>query len=232
MTFNANIPQAGDFLSVSQIDMLRNFNTMNSIFERDHTPLGEGLVEDRGKHVKLDLPSQAADPVTAANVQALYTKDTAGIPELYSRLENSGTVDQWTKNGRISPGLRLQAYVIFDSQGNILQNPDGSALSHNVTNITIPNALVGGINIYDDWIVNFTTAITTQYYFWTIGAFYGISPITIQPVYVVTAPWKFGTYANTVQTTSLRVSTKTILDVVTAAVQMTQIIQVQIFTVI
>jgi len=233
MSYNPNVPQTGDFISVSQVDFLQNFNALSSIFERNHNPLEDGMESERGKHFKVGFSEQSGDPTTSANVFSIYTKDNAGIPELYGREENDGTVYRWTKNGRLSPSLRLEAYVIFDIDGNILKNPNGEELKYNVSEITIPNPLFNGRNVRDDWIVVFENNISTDKYFWVIGAFYGIpgSPVFEQSLFTSTTPYKFGSYGDAVQTGQFRLMTKNINGLSTASQLITKVIQVQIFTV-
>jgi len=151
MSYNPAIPQPGDFISVSQVDILHNYNAIFNIFGRNHKSLDDGMESERGKHFKIGFSEQSSDPYTAASEMSLYTKNLSGVPELYARDESDGTVFRVTKAGRLSPAFRLEAYVIFDTDGNILKNPNDEELKYNVTEITIPNPLFNGKNVRDDW---------------------------------------------------------------------------------
>jgi hypothetical protein len=112
MTFNPDIPQSTDDISQSQGEILTNFDQLNKIFGSnagalqvgDHIAFNDATTANRGKHAKARLIEQAADPATAANERALYTKDVGGATELFTRDEASGTPRQMTNLPRISPG--------------------------------------------------------------------------------------------------------------------------------
>lgn len=99
MTFDPTIPQATDLLSDSQSDLLTNFNQSNIIMGVNHVnfdnslPIGS-LVANRGKHTFVSLIEQVANPVTAANEIALFSKDLGGISTLFMRKESNGAVIQ------------------------------------------------------------------------------------------------------------------------------------------
>lgn len=230
MSYDPSVPQAGDFISVSQVDFLQNFNTFQTIFERDHIPPTDGMEVNRGKHNKVLFSEQSSNPTTSANSYTIYTKDLSGQPELYGREESDGTVVKWTKTGRLSPSLRLEAFVIFDTDGNILKNPNDEELKYNISGITIPNPLVNGRNVRDDWIVEFENNISTVNYFWVIGAFYGNS-VNEQSLFTSTVPYMFGNYGDAITTSQFRLMTKNINGLSTASQLLTKVIQVQIFTV-
>ncbi len=92
MTFNANIPQATDLISQSQSQIQTNFSQSNTAFGVDHTAFD--VVSNQGKHKKSTYVEQAANPTTAVNEMALFSKDLAGTTTLYLRKESNGTVIQ------------------------------------------------------------------------------------------------------------------------------------------
>ena len=94
MTYNANIPQASDLISQSQGQLLTNFSQANTAFGVDHTAFD--VVTNQGKHKKSTYVEQAADPATAANEMAIYSKDVSGSTRLFYREESAGTVVQAT----------------------------------------------------------------------------------------------------------------------------------------
>jgi len=102
MTFNPAIPQPNDLLSISQGDLLTNFSQTNTIFAVNHYEFNHATVADRGKHKFCSFPEQAADPSTAANEIALYTKDNGGATSLYYREESDGDVHILVGGGSIA----------------------------------------------------------------------------------------------------------------------------------
>lgn len=94
MSYNPNIPQAADFISQSQQALLTNFGVLDTAFTVNHTALP--LAPSQGKHKFVSMYEQAADPVTAANEIAIYTKDAGGVigTREYLRQEGNGAVFQ------------------------------------------------------------------------------------------------------------------------------------------
>lgn len=228
MGYNPNIPQSGDFISVSQKEIFANFNTVQQVFEKNHFSLTDDNVSNRGKHKRVGFAEQGSDPTTSSNVISVYTKDVSGTPEIYARNESSGTVFRWTKRGRISPALSLEAFVIFDVDGNILKNPNGEDLSYNVSSITIPNPLSNSKNIIDDWVVNFTNNISTDKYFWNISGTYARPDFSAADKFASTTPFNSGTYSTSVTASMLRVKTKNQNGNVR---RLTSVVYVQVYTV-
>jgi hypothetical protein len=96
MTFNPNIPAAGDQPAQSQSQMLTNFGQLNVIFDQDHVTFDAAASGDRGKHEKSTYVTQASDPTTLVNELVLYAKTVSGQTNLYARRESNGTVIQLT----------------------------------------------------------------------------------------------------------------------------------------
>jgi hypothetical protein len=92
MTYNPLIPQAGDFLSVSQGQILNNFSKANTSFGIDHYPFSD-LTANNGKHNKIttpvfvDNPPSGLPPVTIAAEPKMYAfQDSANVGVInYSR---------------------------------------------------------------------------------------------------------------------------------------------------
>jgi hypothetical protein len=102
---------------------LRIRNLKEDIGERlevDHSWLGDA---DDGAHKKLTLIEQGADPGSVANRGFLYTKDVAGVTELYYR-DSGGTVTQLTAGGVISGAALLAAANTFTGV-NTIRSTDG-----------------------------------------------------------------------------------------------------------
>lgn len=92
MTFNPSIPASTDLISQSQSQIQTNFSQSNTAFGIDHTAFD--VVSNQGKHKKSTYVEQGADPATAANELAIYSKDLGAVSTLYLRKESNGTVIQ------------------------------------------------------------------------------------------------------------------------------------------
>lgn len=89
MSYNVNIPSAGDFLSLSQKQMLANFQAINNSFFQNH--VGLTSIDDIGKHNTLVLRPQSADPTTTADQSAIYNKLVGSEPQLFFRPSSNAT---------------------------------------------------------------------------------------------------------------------------------------------
>jgi len=76
--FRSTIPQPNDDLSVSQGDLLLNFQSCNTSFSVDHYPFTDLTVND-GKHNQVTTPviSGNAHPITIANEPKFYAMTQA-----------------------------------------------------------------------------------------------------------------------------------------------------------
>lgn len=88
MTFNPNIPQATDLISVSQGQLLTNNQQLDTLFDIDHVTWDDATTADRGKHRAVHLKFQGSDPTTAADEGAIYTK----TDDLFYRRSGNGDV--------------------------------------------------------------------------------------------------------------------------------------------
>ena len=90
MSFIPTIPNLSDFILTSAGQLAGNYFAMFQAFQQDHLNFNDA---NQGKHNKLTLTLQQADPVTAPSTQiALYNKvGTGSVPQLFFRPSNSGT---------------------------------------------------------------------------------------------------------------------------------------------
>lgn len=184
------------------MDFLRNFSSLSQQVEQDHYFLFN-LVEDDGflgDHVKVGFQEQAGDPTTGANEVALFTKEFSGSSEIFFAPESAGTVKRFTTGGEWSYELQVVAFVMFDGNGGIIQQEDGTPYSLNVTSVT---AAAG----QDDFVINFTNAISTTNLFWTIEAqFTGPNRTFGDSGTVNYQPKNNGAYASTITTSSFAIT--------------------------
>lgn len=187
--FDPAIPQPTDVLSDSQSDLLTNFGQLNTQFSVNHVAFDDGS-SDKGKHKFVTFVEQAAAPTTIGDEYALYALDSNGQPELYAQPERSTSGYQITKEGILYLGITPAAAVNFNNAGTI----QGSAL--NVSSVSKPGATAR-------FVINFTTPMPNNSYFWSIS---GFGPTSTETVYG--QPTNDPTYGNSVKTTSLSVDFK------------------------
>lgn len=116
MAYNSAIPQATDFISTSQQDILNNFSAINTFVNVNHVAFNGA---DQGKHLYLQMPEHAA-PTTGGNEAGLYANvgATSGVTELYFRREGNGASIAFTEatapNSNLSAGwTRLPSGVVI-----------------------------------------------------------------------------------------------------------------------
>lgn len=96
MTYDPNIPQASDLISVSQSQLQTNFSQANSIFNAEHVAFNNATVANRGKHRAIKMLEQSSTPTTAAGEGAFYTQDSSGTTNLFFRRDSNGSIIQMT----------------------------------------------------------------------------------------------------------------------------------------
>jgi len=113
MAYVADIPQPTDLKSVSQNDILNNFQAIKAAFDINHVTFD---LADQGKHNYISLPEQAAGPATAANELAVYSKESTltSVAELFVRKESSGDEIEFTSATSATPGwTRLPSGILL-----------------------------------------------------------------------------------------------------------------------
>ena len=111
MTYEPNIPLSNDKISQSQVDLLQNFQQLNTRFGQDHVSFSTGT--NSGFHKQVTIPAVLpGDPVIATPGGVFYTKDVTGVTQAFFR--NQTTVTQLTglpqdlvSNGSITFGAGL-----------------------------------------------------------------------------------------------------------------------------
>jgi hypothetical protein len=188
MVYDPDIPQPKDDLSVSQGELLANFQGLNTQFSVNHVALDD-TTADVGKHKFVTFVQQSSVPETKGDEYLIFSQDQAGTPELYARPESNGTAYQLTKGGSIYTGLLPVVAVNFNAAGTV----QGTAL--NVASIARP----GGTGRY---VITFTNALPDNNYFWDVSGFDNSNNPVISQV------TNTATYGSVVTTTSISVDFK------------------------
>jgi hypothetical protein len=101
MTYIANIPQATDKLSTSQIQIRNNFTALNNIYERNHFAYTV-TTTDSGKHKYVEMVNSnpiASPPAPglAALSGTIYTKQVSSASQLFYTPDATGNEYQLTQ---------------------------------------------------------------------------------------------------------------------------------------
>lgn len=117
MGFNPSIPQPGDFLGISQKQILSNYQAIATAWLENHVPLTN--VDNVGKHEVLTLRPQGIDAPTTANQSAIYNKLVGGVPQLFFRSDTNQTPIQMS-NSNLNT---LQTGATADAQSSFIAGP-------------------------------------------------------------------------------------------------------------
>lgn len=93
--YNRNIPQGVDNLSVSQGQILNNFDQLAILFDNDHFTWDNSVSANRGYHrqVTFKVPL-SVDPSISGNDSQIYSKIISGVTQLF--FANSSGANQLT----------------------------------------------------------------------------------------------------------------------------------------
>lgn len=181
MTYDPQIPQPGDDLSVSQQDLLDNFTSLDTIFGENHVLFSSGSA-NKGKHKHVAFVSQAQATVDAITVGtseiAMYVKIDSVINRREIFCKNSTPVEfQVTRNNRLYLGMHPVAAVNF-GPATPVTNPVVPAASYNVASVART-----GTGLYT---ITFTNPVLdpfgaqTNAYGWALSGFTDIGAGAVQ----------------------------------------------------
>lgn len=110
MTYFPNKPVGTDFLLQSQPELLQNFALSLQSWNANHITFNQ---DDGGKHRLTSLRKQTVDPATAADENALYSKEgiPAGQPLLFYRPHSNATPIQMTYPSVVNTGDAQYSYM-------------------------------------------------------------------------------------------------------------------------
>lgn len=106
-TFTINMPTSGESLGSTYQKVQDNFMNYWNNFQINHVNPNDA---NGGKHTKVQMIEQGADPATAINEMAMYTKDVAGNTRTFLRQENNGDPIQLSG---ISPLAAANGYTFL-----------------------------------------------------------------------------------------------------------------------
>ena len=169
MAYQQNKPEANDLKSQSQADIQGNFAAIQTFLEVNHETFADA---NEGKHKHVTFPEQGADPATAADEVAIYSKLSAVTADtgLFFRKESSGDVVECTAAVKAASGYTMLPSGLKIAWGIGTINT-GSQTSANVTfnsafsvipysvQLTPYNAQTGAARDYVMNVVSLTTAV-------------------------------------------------------------------------
>lgn len=149
MTYQPNIPKATELISVSQDDILQNFQAVDAAWNINHDDFNSAT---QGKHKFVEMPDQGIDPAGippgAANEFTLFSQQTAtnNNQELWYQRNNEATAYQLTSSNPVKDGFPYYAGYSFLPGGILIQwvrcsdNDTGSRGKNDGAAITFPTA--------------------------------------------------------------------------------------------
>jgi len=94
MTYNANIPQPTDLISVSQGQILANFQQLNTQFGIDHVAFNTGSGNGDGHHKQATFDASVTPSTPTGTQSVLYPQTVSGAVQLF--FQNATTTTQIT----------------------------------------------------------------------------------------------------------------------------------------
>lgn len=165
MTYKRTVPQGTDTTDQSARDFQKNFDHIFDDYKVDHQSF-DNRTQSEAKHKYFTLPHQAADPTTAANETAIYCK--SGNPSsIFVRPESNGSAVQISKENRLCSGLKLEAWVVFDNNGNIINQTikDPAGGPPTVTPMISNNVTLTKGSGSGAFVLTFDPVLSTAFYF-------------------------------------------------------------------
>ena len=162
MTYNPNIPAPEDTPSVSQGQLLTNFQQMNTVFGNNHVPMSPA-VANSGKHNQASFVEQADDPVPGASESVMFAFDDGGDTEL--KIATSTGSFQATMDNLLYIGAHPVVAVNFEPSAVLGALPGGNIKSSfNVSGINVD--AVGRYTISFTNTVKDRAGVDTREYIW------------------------------------------------------------------
>jgi len=181
MPYQENKPEATDPKNVSQGDIQGNFQAIKTLIDINHKTFDDAT--NQGKHSQVTLPESAADPETAINEIALYTKESviSGNSGLFLRNENFGAIVELTNAIKASPGYTIlpSGIIMAWGTGTIASGSANSAV--NTFHTAFPTAVLSlQLTPYNvqtgaaqDYVMNAYTVTAASFYVNRNGSYTG-----------------------------------------------------------
>lgn len=178
MAYNQNIPQPGDLLSQSQVDLLANFQAIKTLIDVNHVDFASG---NQGKHFFIQFPVQSPVPTTGGGEVGLYSQTSTftGNPELVFSHQSGTGITEFTSSLQASAGWSYLPSGILLKWGNSTAN--GSATTTFPVAGTIPvfnNVFTVLLTPFQNVLTDANIAITLTSFTAASFVAYGSSRVT------------------------------------------------------
>lgn len=127
-TFNPNIPQPGDFLSDSQVDLLNNNKALDSVYDRNHYKFSVNNITTQGKHKFVEMMNQGGVPNPTGGLANLsgtvYTKNVSGASDLFFTNDDNG-IREYRLTNTVTNANAATAFPLLATNGAITNGVGG-----------------------------------------------------------------------------------------------------------
>lgn len=178
MAYNANIPQPSDTPSLSQSQLLGNFQAIQTLIDVNHEDFASG---NQGKHKFIEFPIQSPVPVTSGGEVGLYcqTSTYTSNPELVFSHQSGAGIVEFTSSLQAANGWSYLPSGILLKWGNSTAN--GSATINFPVAATIPvfnNVFAVLLTPFQNVVTDANIAITLTSFNATSITAYGSNRVT------------------------------------------------------
>lgn len=142
-SYNPNVPQPGDFLSISQGNLLTNFQALDNSFAIDHS--GFSATANNGQHKQVTLYQVETDPTLTFPESMIYSKNTGATPNRTTNLYYATQPETGSEVIYQLTGLPINTFVnggAGGGNGNYIVTPWGITVLWGNTNSVVQNISV------------------------------------------------------------------------------------------
>jgi hypothetical protein len=143
MTFNPNVPQPSDFLSISQGNLLTNNQALDTSFAVDHS--GFSATSNNGQHKQVTLYQVEADPTLSFPASMVYSKNIGSTPNRTTNLYYSTQPETGSASIYQLTGLSINTFANSGAgggNGNYIVTPWGITILWGSTSAMVQNITV------------------------------------------------------------------------------------------
>lgn len=168
MSYQPNIPQATDLISVSQNDILNNFKAIGTAFDVNHVDFN---ATGAGKHFKVEMPNQTVDPTPPGGQSTIYSKSGdiwairgAGTPYQLTNAVNATPAIFGNAGSTFLPGgliLKWGNRTGVTDQSAIIFSVDSSAFINNCFQVWVSLYNVGNATVANTFVSVVPASVTT-----------------------------------------------------------------------
>lgn len=146
MAYNSSIPQPGDLISVSQGQLLANFQAIKTLIDVNHVDFADA--GNMGKHNFVTFVDQAVAPVATGTDINMYNAAVSGIQQLFIKKAAGNAIPFTQSNIASIGGSGFQSGYTFLPSGFLLKwGPLGVLPANVATVVNFPVLDAGAVAI-------------------------------------------------------------------------------------